>query len=471
MLAPESPSRHKCLIYDGDPSEQLAVVVPLLLDGLADNHRCLYLGDETIVETVRKGLAARGLDVAAEVRRKALVFSSERASGRFEPEALIGALRGMIDEALRDGFAGLCATGDMRFELGDDDEAFDRLLEYEARLEVLFREKPLRGICQYDRALVPPRAVRDALITHRSAHLDGSLNVDNFFYVPPELLLENPGAAIRDRQGEWMLQQITRVARAERERDRARDELARANEDLERRVGERTAELSAANRELESFSYSLSHDLRAPLRQIDGFASLLEKQCGGGFTDGGRRYVRNIREAARRMSELTTGLLALARLSNVDLRREPVDLSAVAREVVEELRSAEPERKVESFIQPHLASSCDPGLIRAALTNLLANAWKFTAKTPNPRVEFSAEDGPDGRTYHVRDNGAGFDMAHAGRLFKAFERLHSADDFPGTGIGLATTRRIIERHGGRIRAAGAPGRGADFSFSLPADAS
>ena len=174
-------SRHKCLIYDGHPSEQLPVVVPLLRDGLEHHWRCLYLGDPEMVRMVDSALGADGIDTASATGRGALIFSSDRshlAGGGFDPELMIDGLRALIDRAVHDGYEGLCATGDMRWELGDD-QNLDRLLEYEARLEQVFRDMPLRGICQYHRDVLPPQAVNDALLTHRSTYMGAALNQDN----------------------------------------------------------------------------------------------------------------------------------------------------------------------------------------------------------------------------------------------------------------------------------------------------
>src|SRR5262245_11867545 len=247
VLEPEV-SRHKCLIYDGETAEQLPVVVPLLMDGLRDNYRCLYLGPPEMIRMVERALSGRGVDVPRETARGALLMSADRShleGGSFDPAAMIAGLSGMIDSAVADGFAGLCATGDMRWELGTD-RNFERVAEYEAVLEELFQHKPLRGICQYHRDTVPSYAVRDALRSHRSVHLGDQLNRQNLFYLPPEVLKaqrheEDQGAA------EWMCQQIIRVMKAEQARDQALAALAHANRDLERRVAERTAELTAAN--------------------------------------------------------------------------------------------------------------------------------------------------------------------------------------------------------------------------------
>ena len=194
-------SRHKCLIYDGHPSEQLPVVVPLLTDGLQNNWRCLYLGSPEMVRMVDTALEATGIDTVRESRRGALVFSSDRshlAGGKFFPKAMIAGLSSLIDGAVAEGFEGLCATGDMKWELGPDPN-FEVLLDYEAQLEQLFRDRPLRGICQYHRDVIPAQAVRDALVTHRSAYIGNVLNRDNLFYIPPELLLEKSGQMAPNR--------------------------------------------------------------------------------------------------------------------------------------------------------------------------------------------------------------------------------------------------------------------------------
>jgi signal transduction histidine kinase len=245
--------------------------------------------------------------------------------------------------------------------------------------------------------------------------------------------------------------------------ERARAEIMRTNAGLERRVQERTAELLAANQELEAFSRSLAHDLRSPLMAIDGFSHILLQECEGRVPDKAIEHLRYISQAARRMNELTSDLLRLSRASRAEIHRESVDLSMLARGIIQDLREAHPERKVAATIMDGIKVQADMALLRIALENLLGNAWKFTSKAAEPEIEVGVNGE---RTYYVRDNGAGFDMAHASRLFGAFQRLHSDSDFPGTGIGLTTVERIVRRHGGQIRAESAPGRGATFLFDL-----
>ena len=255
------------------------------------------------------------------------------------------------------------------------------------------------------------------------------------------------------------------LSREVAERRRAEDELQRLNEELEGRVRERTAQLEASNIELEAFSYSVSHDLRAPLRGIEGFSQALLEDCQDQLDETGREYLARIRAGTERMGGIIEALLKLSRVGRSDLGRMDVDLSALCRRILEGLACADPGRQIDCVIQPGLRAQADPHLLAMALENLLSNAWKFTARTEAPRIEVGA--GVQG-AFYIRDNGAGFEMAFAPKLFKAFQRLHSAQEFEGTGIGLAIVQRIIRRHGGRIWAQAEPQRGATFFFTLPA---
>ena len=238
--------------------------------------------------------------------------------------------------------------------------------------------------------------------------------------------------------------------------------------ELEQRVQERTAQLELANRELEAFAYSVSHDLRAPLRAMDGFSQALEEDCGDQIDATGQGYIRRIRNAAQRMSDLIDGLLQLSRITRGELNYERVNLSALATEIAIELEHAHPQRKFEWQITPGLYAWGDRRMLRAALENLLDNAVKFTIYRECARIEFGrAQSAGEQAILYIRDNGAGFDMAYADKLFGAFQRLHTAGEFPGSGIGLATVQRIIHRHRGRIWAEGQVDHGATFWFTLP----
>jgi light-regulated signal transduction histidine kinase (bacteriophytochrome) len=249
-----------------------------------------------------------------------------------------------------------------------------------------------------------------------------------------------------------------------REREEA---LRQLNTQLEQRVIDRTAQLEATNRELEAFAYSVSHDLRTPLRSIDGFSQALLEDYHTVLADEGQEFLRRIRASTQRMGGMIDGLLTLSRIARSELRVQPLNLSSMAAEVAAQLAEAEPDRQVEVVIQPNMMVNGDTRLMRIALQNLLENAWKYTRQQPHPRVEVRAQARGRGEmVFSVSDNGAGFDMAYAEKLFGAFQRLHTQSEFPGHGIGLATVQRIIHRHGGRIWAQARLGEGATFYFTL-----
>ncbi len=270
----------------------------------------------------------------------------------------------------------------------------------------------------------------------------------------------------RHRDGSWRWLQwnarndpasglIHAIARDVTEQKKVQDEVRRARDAAE-----------AANQELEAFSYSVSHDLRSPLRALDGFSQALLDDHGSVLDPAAQDYLHRIRAAAQRMGRLIDDLLELARITRSELEPEPVDFSALAHDVAEEVRSREPKRSVTVEVAGGVRVCGDPRLLRIALENLIANAWKFTRRHPEPRIEFGSEGHDGHRVFYIRDNGAGFDMRYAGRLFGAFQRLHSTHEFEGTGIGLATVARVVRRHGGRIWAESAPNQGASFYFTL-----
>jgi len=241
-------------------------------------------------------------------------------------------------------------------------------------------------------------------------------------------------------------------------------ELQRQKDEAALRVARDAAE--AATRELEAFSYSVAHDLRTPLRSIDGFSQALLEDYNDVVDEDGKDFLRRVRAAAQRMGQLIDDLLGLSRVSRSELHRDDVDLTALAREIGGKLDQAYPDRVVDFVVAEGLRANADGRLLRIVLENLLGNAWKFTSKQANARVEVGVAEDGGGPAYFVRDNGAGFDMAFASKLFGAFQRMHKSTDFEGTGIGLATVQRIIHRHGGRLWANAAPNQGATFHFTL-----
>ena len=280
-----------------------------------------------------------------------------------------------------------------------------------------------------------------------------------------EFWLELDIVPIADSKG-WVTHWVA-VERDITERKMAQEAVLRLNSELEDRVHQRTEQLAAANKELEAFSYSVSHDLRSPLATINGFSQLLLKSHKDQLNEKGQHYLNRIYAGSTKMGELIEGLLSLARLSRGDLNRQDVDLTAMSAKMVRELRDSEPDRLVNVTIQADLVVNGDAAMVTVVMQNLVANAWKYSGKTPLARVEVGSETAPDGvRCIFVRDNGAGFDMAYAEKLFQVFQRLHQDTEFKGTGIGLANVKRVVERHGGRVWAEAAVGEGATFRFTL-----
>ena len=292
-------------------------------------------------------------------------------------------------------------------------------------------------------------------LTRRLRHQHGAPRQAQLTYAPV------PGSVGQDIAELVQVEDVT-------ERLRAEARVHALNRTLEARVALRTRELSHANQELETFAYSVSHDLRAPLRAIDGFSRILVERYQDVLDEAGRDYLGRVRSAAGRMGELIDAMLKMSRVGRSAINPEPVDLGRIAQELVDELRMGEPERQVEARIAPGLLVHGDPSLLRNLMENLVGNAWKFSVGRCPAVIEVGSQPCDRGGVeYFVRDNGAGFPQAYVEKLFRPFQRLHAQGEFAGHGIGLASMRRIVERHGGTIRAEGREGEGATFYFTLP----
>ncbi len=444
------PHDHLCLLYENQ-TEQFAAAIPFLRIGLERGEKCVYIADDNSVATVMEAMRAHRIGVDAALESGSLTLATKRDAylkpGHFDPSWMINFLRETTEAALAAGFTALRATGEMTWALGGDPGA-ERLMEYESRLNYFFAEVPCLAICQYNRRRFSPAVILDMIRTHPLV-VSGGAVCRNFYYVPPDEFL-TPNQIGRE---------VERLLTNIQDRERVEDELRRARDELEVRVRERTAEL-------ELFTYSVSHDLRAPLRQVLGFAKLLEETIGSHLEADPRRHLQFLCKASERMERMVEGLLRLSQTGRRDLSKRPVPLHPLVEGVLADLRPELEGRDIELEITPLPVAECDPDLIRQVFANLLSNAIKFTLPRQPAKIQVGQSNLKGQPAVYVRDNGVGFDMKFADKLFGVFQRLHGRKEFEGTGIGLATVRRIIQKHGGHVWAESRPEQGATFYFTL-----
>ncbi len=458
-------------IFEYSPSEALELRIEALvperlkvqhragLDRYSDTGQGLYINSHALLEV--PALRKTGEEIHIEMTLSPIDPIQATAAGRRFVLAIIRDVteRRRVERRLR-----------------ESEERFRLLAENAEDIIFRYQLKPNPGFDYVSPSVTavtgytPEEHYADPKIGLKTVHPDDRHLIYDVVYAPEsfsgpltlrfrrksgELIwVEQHNKPIYDAEGDLVA--IEGVARDVTERKLAEKELQR-----------RTEELAHINAELEQFAYSVSHDLRAPLRSVDGFSQILLEDYAPELDEEGEDYLRRVRAASQRMGELIDNLLNLSRLTRGSMRKEAVDLSALAKAFVDELRESRPERRVEFVVEEGLLVDGDRQLLRVALNHLLDNAWKFTAKQPRAKIEFGTVQHDGEPAYFVRDDGAGFDMAYADNLFGPFQRLHSVTEFEGAGIGLAAVQRVIHRHGGRVWAEGAVGDGATFYFTLP----
>ncbi len=408
--------------------------------------------------------------LSAVLRRVSGRMSAERAASVLGPKRVLAVddsvtyLQALSDILRGDGYDVILArSGEEALELlrvqPVDSILLDLMMPGLSGQETCRRIKATPATRDVPLLMLTALEDRDAMIQGLGAGADDYISKSSEF----DILKARLRAQLRRKQFE----DENRHVHQELLRKELETTEARAARDLAQTRAALVEELERKNKELEAFSYSVSHDLRAPLRSIDGFNRVLLADYAHKLDDKGRHYLQRVGAAAGKMEELIDDLLALSRVGRAQLRRTQVDLSALARQVIAELVAKDPGRIVETEVQGGLVVHADGGLMRVVLDNLIGNSWKFTTKAARPTLAFGAEEHDGALSYFVRDNGAGFDMEHSAKLFSPFQRLHSNAEFAGTGIGLATVHRIVDRHGGRVWAEGEVGRGATVRFTVP----
>ncbi|HYF01717.1 MAG TPA: MEDS domain-containing protein [Planctomycetota bacterium] len=462
-LLPEISHGDHCCLFFSTPEDQIRVTVPFLALGLERDERSVFVGTTDEIERLRSALGDDGIDAEREIEKGRLALVSERdylEDDRWSTEKMLAFLQRAYEAAIGEGYTALRAAGDVAWQVGPHRD-FREVVYYEALLDVFFVGKRMVGMCQYPRARCPADVLSGILASHKIAAIDQDV-CQNFHYLPPGLVLERDAAVREEKRVEWMTSQLLRARQAE-------DQILRLNGELEERVRARTAELEAANRELVTFSYSVSHDLKAPLRAIKGLGEIVLEDRGSLSDRDIEDRLRRILAAAGRMEQLIDDLLAYSRLAQVDLRLVPTDLDAELKGLFETLAPEIRERNAEIILEPPFGRvRAHPVTLRQVLQNLLTNAMKFVPPGQRPCIRLSAERKGSLVRLWVADNGIGIEPEHQERIWKVFERLHSASDYPGTGVGLAIVRRGMERMEGSAGVESVPGKGSRFWIELPA---
>jgi len=459
------PHDHLCSIYETQ-EEELAVAVPFIRLGLERGERCIYIADDDSLLAVRDAFFTEGIDVDRQMSSGALLLATKEQTylgrGSFNPDWMFTFWEEASLEAAARGFSALRATGETEWVLRGT-PGIEQWLEYESRLTRTLQQSNCFALCQYNRRRFSPALILDVIRTHPIVIYRGTV-CRNFYYVPPEEFLR---AGQTSREVERLLTNIREREQMDIALREQQDALQQAHDELEIRVRERTAELAQANEELQAFTYSVSHDLRTPLRHISGYADILAEETAPRLDPDARKHLELVRDCAQQMGRMIDELLELARMGRRELDKRTTALRPLVEEIVAAFNPDLAGRQVEFQVADLPVVDCDPALMKRVLTNLLSNAIKFTRPRRRAIIQIGQLPSSDAAVVFVRDNGVGFDMKRASKLFGVFQRLHPDREFEGTGIGLAAVQRIIHKHGGRVWAEAQPGKGASFYFSIP----
>ncbi|WP_232702505.1 sensor histidine kinase [Halobacterium wangiae] len=440
-------NEHIALFYESR-DEQFAAMVPFVRQGLERGERVMYvIDDSTDEESVVAAMRDRGVEVDGALASGALTFHSVEGTylrnGSFDPDDMLEFYADAIDDATGE-YPALRVTADTHWIVDDETETAD-FMEYESRVNDLFEGEDCIALCQYDREAIPPEILTDVVRTHPHLIYDGTL-CHNFYYTPPQEYLD-PDEPARD---------VERMLATLVDRTESKVELSETVDALEE-----------SNERLKRFAYVASHDLQEPLRMISSYLQLLEDRHGEDLGADAAEYIEFAVDGADRMRAMVEGLLAYSRIDIQDSAFETVDCEHVLDDVLTDLQLQleESDATIEVDDLPDVYG--DANQFEQLFSNLLSNAVKYSGEDP-PHVEISAECHGDRRVFSVADDGIGIDPAYTGQIFEVFNRLHSSDDFPGTGIGLALCRKIVDHHGGDIWVDSEPGEGTTFYFTLPA---